>query len=85
MAGFKNFLRLVEVREIETMIDENPDYYLDVLPYCMIMGLSRKLDKKTEFLQAPDWAEGFDAKRFAASLFGTVRRSVVTRKRKTQD
>lgn len=85
MVGFKNFLRLAEVKEIETMIDKNPDYYLDVLPYCMIMGLSRKLDKKTEFLQAPDWAEGFDAKRFAANLFSTVKRSVVTRKRKTQD
>ncbi|MDE7452947.1 MAG: DUF2207 domain-containing protein [Clostridia bacterium] len=85
MVGFKNFLRLAKVKEIETMIDENPDYYLDVLPYCMIMGLSRKLDKKTEFLKAPDWAEGFDAKRFAASFFSTIKRSVVTRKRKTQD
>ncbi len=84
MTGFKNFLKLAEVKQMEALLDENPDYYLNVLPYCMIMGLSEKLDKKTEFLQAPDWADGFEAKRFAASLYGAVKRSGITRKKKVK-
>ena len=80
MKGFKNFLKLAEVKQMEELISENPDYYLNVLPYCMIMGLSKKLDKKTEFLQAPEWADGFEAKRFASSLFSSVKHSVITRK-----
>lgn len=80
MKGFKNFLKLAEVKQMEELISENPDYYLNVLPYCMIMGLSKKLDKKTEFLQAPEWADGFETKRFASSLFSSVKHSVITRK-----
>ena len=84
MLGFKKFLSLAKVREMEVMLEENPDYYLDVLPYCMIMGLSKKLDKKTEFLAAPEWADGFDAKYFAASLYSSVKRSVIIRKKKVK-
>ena len=84
MLGFKKFLKLAQVSEMETMLEENPDYYLDILPYCMIMGLSKKLDKKTEFLAAPEWADGFDAKNFASSLFYSVKRSVITRKKKVK-
>ena len=84
MLGFKKFLKLAQVSEMETMLEENPDYYLDILPYCMIMGLSKKLDKKTEFLAAPEWADGFDAKHFASSLFYSVKRSVITRKKKVK-
>lgn len=82
MLGFKNFLRLAKVSEMEKLLEENPDYYLDILPYCMIMGLSKRLDKKTEFLAAPEWADGFSAKRFASSLFCSVKRSAITRKRR---
>lgn len=80
MTGFKNFLKLAEVKQMETLLEDNPDYYLKVLPYCMIMGLSKNLDKKTEFLQTPEWADGFEAKRFASSLFSSVKHSVITRK-----
>ena len=84
MLGFKQFLTRAKVPEMEEMLEENPDYYLDVLPYCMIMGLSKKLDKKTEFLTAPEWADGFDAKHFASSLFYSVRHSIITSKKKVK-
>ncbi len=82
MLGFKKFLKSVKVAEMELMLDKNPNYYLDVLPYCMIMGLSKKLDKKTEFLSAPDWADGFDGATFASSMFGSIRSGLVTRGKK---
>lgn len=81
MVGFKTFLEKAEVPQMELLLEENPDYYLDVLPYCMIMGLSKKLDKKTEFLQAPEWAEGFDALHFAQSICRSVKRSIITKKK----
>ena len=80
--GFKKFLKSVKVAEMELMLENNPNYYLDVLPYCMIMGLSKKLDKKTEFLSAPDWADGFDGATFASSMFGSIRSGLVTRGKK---
>lgn len=80
--GFKKFLTAVKVSEMELMLEKNPDYYLDVLPYCMIIGLSKKLDKKTEFIAAPEWADGFDGATFASSLFGSMKRAVITRKKK---
>ncbi|MDE5721439.1 MAG: DUF2207 domain-containing protein [Clostridia bacterium] len=82
MTGFKTFLEKAEVPQMELLLEENPDYYLDVLPYCMIMGLSKKLDKKTEFLQAPEWAEGFNALNFAQSICRSVKYSVITKKKK---
>lgn len=82
MVGFKKFLTLAKVPEMEIMLEENPDYYLDVLPYCMIMGLSKKLDKKTRFLQAPDWADNFDSATFAASLNSLFKKSVAVRSKK---
>lgn len=85
MVGFKNFLQRAEVRQMEALLEENPEYYLNVLPYCMIMGLSKKLDKKTEFLQSPDWADGFEAKKFASSLCSAVKHSVITRKKKVKN
>ena len=81
MVGFKNFLEKAEVPQMEMLLEENPDYYLDVLPYCMIMGLSKKLDKKTEFLNAPEWAEGFDALHFAQSICHTVKKAIITKKK----
>ncbi|MDE7182512.1 MAG: DUF2207 domain-containing protein [Clostridia bacterium] len=82
MVGFKNFLEKAEVPQMELLLEENPDYYFDVLPYCLIMGLSKKLDEKTEFLHAPEWAEGFDALHFAQSICRSVKKSIITKKKK---
>ncbi|MDE6613792.1 MAG: DUF2207 domain-containing protein, partial [Clostridia bacterium] len=84
MVGFKNFLEKAEVPQMELLLEDNPDYYLDVLPYCMIMGLSKKLDKKTEFLQAPEWADGFDALHFAQSVCRSVKCSIITKKKNSK-
>lgn len=87
MLGFAQFIRLAKVPEMERILKDNPDYYYDVLPYCMIMGLSKKLDVQMRDLHVavPDWAEGFDARYFAEELFYTVKHAVITRKKKDRD
>lgn len=84
MLGFKKFIQLAKLPEMERILKDNPDYYYDVLPYCMIMGLSKKLDKQMRNLRVavPEWAEGFEAGYFAEDLFYSVKHAIITRKKK---
>lgn len=83
MLGFKRFLITCELPRIEMLVEENPEYYYDILPYCMIMGLSGKVDKKFKYLNTavPGWADGFDCDDFVTSLFGLLKKNVKTRKK----
>ena len=83
MLGFKHFLMTAELPRIEMLVEENPEYYYDILPYCMIMGLSKKVDKKFKYLNTavPGWADGFDCADFASSMFGLLKKNVKTRKK----
>lgn len=38
--GFKNYLRLVEVDKLKKLVDENPNYFYDIMPYAYVFGLS---------------------------------------------
>ncbi len=84
MLGFKRFIQLVKLPQMELILQENPDYYYDVLPYCMVMGLSKKLDRQMSNLNVavPDWADGFSPAKFAEELFYSVKHAIVTRKKK---
>lgn len=75
MLGFKKFISTVEVPRLELMMNETPEYYYDILPYVMMMGLSKKVDKKFSNLAnaVPEWAEGFSSDKFASSLFASVK------------
>lgn len=52
--GFRNFLLTAELPRIETLFDENPEYFADILPYCMIMGISDKVRKRFASLKLPE-------------------------------
>lgn len=39
--GFKNFLRYAKKEELELLVRENPEYYYDILPYTMALGISK--------------------------------------------
>ncbi|MGI6256454.1 MAG: DUF2207 domain-containing protein [Anaerovoracaceae bacterium] len=60
LLGFKEFIKQAELDKLEMLIDENPDYFYDVLPYAYVMGLSKKWAKKFENLPVskPDWYQG---------------------------
>lgn len=46
LRGFKRFLLTAELSRISLLFDENPGYFADILPYCLIMGISKKVQKR---------------------------------------
>lgn len=60
--GFRNFIATAEYQRLKALSDENPEYYYNIMPYAMVMGLSVAWAKKFENLQVkePDWYDGKD-------------------------
>lgn len=53
MLGFKRFLLTAELPRIQMLFDENPDYFEDITPWCLIMGISDKIQKRFAALDFP--------------------------------
>lgn len=60
--GLKEFIEISEKDRLEQLVDENPHYFFDILPYAYVLGISTKWAHKFESItmQAP---EGFDTTR----------------------
>lgn len=60
LLGLKEFIRLAELDRLQLLVEENPSYFYDVLPYAYVMGLSKKWAKKFEniTMKTPDWYHG---------------------------
>lgn len=58
--GFKKFLETAEKERLEALVDENPEYYYDILPYAYVLGVSDKWTKNFESiaLEPPQWYGG---------------------------
>ena len=76
--GFKNFLETAEKDKLEVMVNSNPTYFYDILPFTYVLGVSDKWIKKFETInmQAPSWYDGHDA--FSVVAFGTFIGSTMT-------
>ena len=46
LKGFENFLLKAELPRIQLLFDENPEYFSDILAWCVIMGISDKVQKR---------------------------------------
>lgn len=46
--GFRKFLIAVEKDKLEALVDENPYYFYDILPYAYVLGITNKYIKKFE-------------------------------------
>ena len=68
--GFKRFLETARKEELERLVEENPSYFYDILPYTYVLGVSSKWIKKFEAmnLRSPDWYDSANA--FTVSDFG---------------
>ena len=68
--GFKRFLETARKEELERLVEENPSYFYDILPYTYVLGVSSKWIKKFETmnLRSPDWYDSANA--FTVSDFG---------------
>ena len=61
--GFKKFLLLTELPQIQLLFDEHPDYFTKIMPYCYVMGISKKVIKRfaaLDFARPPYIENGVD-------------------------
>ncbi|MBR5128631.1 MAG: DUF2207 domain-containing protein [Firmicutes bacterium] len=60
LLGLKNFIEAAEVDRINMLIEENPSYFYNVLPYAYVMGLTDKWAKNFENIniERPTWYVG---------------------------
>lgn len=69
--GFKTFLLTAEKEKLEALIDENPDYFYNILPYTIVLGVSDKwADKFKDLVKAPPtWYQTTGTDLFTMALF----------------
>ena len=58
--GFREFIALAELDRINRLVERDPDYYYNILPYAYVFGLTDKWAKHFEQLtpEIPDWYDG---------------------------
>jgi len=76
--GFKTFLETAEKPRLEELVEENPSYFYNILPFTYVLGVSDKWMKKFESisLQSPDWYDSRSA--FNMVVFGNFIGSTMT-------
>ena len=57
LMGFKEFIKVVELDRIKLLVDENPNYFYDVLPFAMVLGVTDKWAKNFDSImkEPPSW------------------------------
>lgn len=55
--GFKEFIEAAELEKLKLLVEENPEYFYDIMPYAYVMGLSDKWAKHFEDIPTdpPSW------------------------------
>ena len=53
VSRFKEFLDKVEKDKLETLVEEMPDYFYQILPYTYVLNLSKKWIEKFEDIKVP--------------------------------
>lgn len=51
--GFKNYIEVAEKSQIEMLVDQNPNYFYDILPYAYVLDVSKKWVEKFENIPIP--------------------------------
>lgn len=74
--GFKSFLQYAEKDKLEAMVESNPSYYYDILPYAYVLNVSSIWISKFENIAMipPSWFEGigsFDNQSFGLFMNNT--------------
>ena len=78
--GFREFLIKAEKPELERLVNENPNYYFDILPYTYVLGVSDTWIKKFELipLNNPEWYTSVDVSTFSITRFSLLTSSAIT-------
>ena len=61
LLGFKNFIDKAEKDRIRLLVEENPEYFYNVLPYAYVLGVTDKWAKNFEGIgvEPPGWYQGY--------------------------
>ena len=61
--GFKTFLKTAEKEKLETLVNQDPEYFYNILPYAYVLGVSDEWIKNFETisLMPPEWYVGNDS------------------------
>lgn len=51
--GFKRFLVTAELDKLEALVAETPEYFFDILPFCYVFGITKKMERKFRTLGMP--------------------------------
>lgn len=82
--GFKNFLETAEKDRLETLVEQDPQYFYDILPYAYVLGVSTKWMSKFESIAMapPSWYGGshgmFDYYVFSRFINSTMSSATTT-------
>ena len=52
--GFRDFLVTAEKDKLESLVEQNPHYFYDILPYTYVLNISKKWVKKFEDIKMPE-------------------------------
>ena len=60
--GFRNFLEHAEKEKLELLVEDDPSYFYNILPYAHVLGVSSKWIKKFDdiAMPPPEWYSGVD-------------------------
>ena len=60
MLGFKKFIETAEKHRLQSLVEKEPQYFYNVLPFAYLFGISDKWIKKFEGIMniQPDWYSG---------------------------
>jgi len=59
--GFRNFIQTAEIEKLEMLVEENPSYFFNILPYAYVFGLTKKWASRFESIpvEQPDWYDSY--------------------------
>ena len=52
--GFRDFLLTAEKEKLEALVEQNPHYFYDILPYTYVLNISKKWVSKFENIKMPE-------------------------------
>lgn len=75
--GFRRFLETAEKEQLEELVEQNPEYFYNILPYTYALGVSDKWVKQFEEIavQSPTWYvsdDNFNMKEFSSFMTSTM-------------
>ncbi|MDE7401151.1 MAG: DUF2207 domain-containing protein [Clostridia bacterium] len=81
IVGFRDFIKYAEKEQLEALLESNPEYYYQVLPYAIVLGVSDIWENKFAALTVPPPA--WTTNRYMDDMFSIVVFNSVIRRANT--